>query len=279
MVTIVVWTRPWPTVRATSAGTATAQERAVGQQGQPAGVGEQARRAGWSSPRSEPTTRYTRPPCTTTITAPTAVKTAAVEAIPRPRCRWPEEGEGGLEAAEGDQGAGTSPPACGATATHAAEPGATRAGARVGAGFGQPAGGDHGVDGRDSSRQEKGQPGSAEGGQRAQGRAGDEPHPEGRARAGRTGGPGPPGPARSAAAAWATETLAPDAPSMIRPTSSTARPPASPVIRLPTAVPASDTSRTGLRPNRSETRPHSGEHTRLAAEKAATSRVASKEVV
>ena len=87
------------------------------------------------------------------------------------------------------------------------------------------------------------------------------------------------GPARSAAAAWATATLAPDAPSMIRPTSNTASPPASPVTRLPTAVPASDTSRTGLRPKRSDTRPHSGEHTKLAAEKAATSRVAWKEVV
>ncbi len=45
------------------------------------------------------------------------------------------------------------------------------------------------------------------------------------------------------------------------------------------AVPANETSSTGLRPNRSDTRPQSGEHTRLAAEKTATSSVASNEVV
>ena len=66
---------------------------------------------------------------------------------------------------------------------------------------------------------------------------------------------------------------------MIRPTSRTASPPARPVTRLPMAVPANDTSSTGFRPKRSDTRPHSGEQTKLAAEKAATSRVAWKEVV
>ena len=51
-------------------------------------------------------------------------------------------------------------------------------------------------------------------------------------------------------------------------------PPARPVSRLPTAVPASESSRIGLRPTRSDTRPHSGENRNDAAEKAATSPVA-----
>ena len=220
------------------------------------------------------------------MAAPTAVNTAADEAIPKPRCRGPEEGEGGLEAAEGDQGAerhhqqgsdaGTTGQGCDGPGRR---PTAGRARGSGPVGLGQAAGGHDGVDGGDPSGQEKGQPGSAERGQRAQGRA----RPRTRPRTPRPSSPNrrarSAGPARSAAAAWATDTLAPEAPSMIRPTSSTARPPARPVSRLPTAVPANDTSRTGLRPKRSDTRPHSGEHTKLAAEKAATSRVAWKEVV
>ena len=87
------------------------------------------------------------------------------------------------------------------------------------------------------------------------------------------------GPARSAADAWATDTLAPDPPSIIRPMSNSARPPARPVRRLPMAVPARATMRTGLRPNRSETRPHRGENTNLAAEKTVTSSAAWNEDV
>ena len=102
------------------------------------------------------------------------------------------------------------------------------------------------------------------------GRAGTNPEPERGARAGRTAGPAPPAPARSAAAAWATETLAPDAPSTIRPTKSSGKPPASPVKRLPTAVPANDTISTGLRPKRSDTRPQIGDPISWAKENAAT---------
>ena len=70
-------------------------------------------------------------------------------------------------------------------------------------------------------------------------------------------------------APWATETLAPDAPSMIRPRNSSHSDPASPVSRLPTAVPTSDRMMTGLRPMRSESRPSSGAQISWATEKAA----------
>ncbi len=82
------------------------------------------------------------------------------------------------------------------------------------------------------------------------------------------------GAATSATAAWATDTLAPDAPSMMRPTNSRAshrHPPATPVSRLPTAVPNSEISSTGLRPMRSDSRPHSGAHSSWASENEATS--------
>ena len=84
------------------------------------------------------------------------------------------------------------------------------------------------------------------------------------------------GEARSVTAPWATATLPPDAPSMIRPANSTHSAPAAPVRKLPTAVPNSESSRTGLRPMRSERRPRSGAHTNCAAEKEATSRPTSK---
>src|SRR3954468_17526796 len=83
------------------------------------------------------------------------------------------------------------------------------------------------------------------------------------------------GAATSATDAWATDTLAPDAPSMIRPTKSRASPPATPpampVSRLPTAVPNKEISSTGLRPMRSDSRPHNGRHTSCAIENEATS--------
>ena len=77
--------------------------------------------------------------------------------------------------------------------------------------------------------------------------------------------------ARSATAAWATDTLAPEMPSSTRPTNSTSSEPASPVSRLPTAVPASDSTRTGLRPTRSDSRPQTGANTNWAREKEASS--------
>ena len=64
-----------------------------------------ARRAGWSSSPKRATTGWIRPPCTTTITTPTAVKTAADEPMPKPKVAVAEQGEGGLEGAEGHQGA------------------------------------------------------------------------------------------------------------------------------------------------------------------------------
>jgi hypothetical protein len=45
-----------------------------------------------------------------------------------------------------------------------------------------------------------------------------------------------------------------------------------PVSRLPIAVPKSDSTSTGLRPTRSDTRPQTGENTNCASEKDATSR-------
>jgi hypothetical protein len=69
------------------------------------------------------------------------------------------------------------------------------------------------------------------------------------------------GAATSATDACATDTLAPEAPSMMRPTKSSAIPPASPVSRLPSAVPNSEISSTGLRPMRSgEPPPQRSEH-------------------
>ena len=61
-------------------------------------------------------------------------------------------------------------------------------------------------------------------------------------------------------------------PSMMRPANSSQSEPARPVTRLPTAVPTRDRIRTGLRPNRSETRPQRGEKTSCMREKDATSR-------
>ena len=78
------------------------------------------------------------------------------------------------------------------------------------------------------------------------------------------------GGATSATEACATDTLAPEMPSRTRPRNSTHRAPANPVTRLPTAVPASERTRTGLRPMRSDTRPQNGENTSCAPEKAAT---------
>ena len=76
----------------------------------------------------------------------------------------------------------------------------------------------------------------------------------------------------SVTAACATDTLAPLAPSTMRPRNSSHNSePASPVSRLPTAVPTSDMMITGLRPTRSDSRPVSGEHTSWATENDATS--------
>ena len=77
--------------------------------------------------------------------------------------------------------------------------------------------------------------------------------------------------ATSVTAAWATDTLAPLAPSMIRPRNSSHSDPASPVSRLPTAVPVSDRMMIGLRPKRSDSRPVMGEKTTCAMENEATS--------
>ena len=82
------------------------------------------------------------------------------------------------------------------------------------------------------------------------------------------------GAATSVTAAWATDTDAPEAPSMIRPSSSTQTAPARPVTSEATAVPAIDNTSTGLRPMRSDTRPQMGENTNWAAEKAVISPVA-----
>ena len=131
---------------------------------------------------------------------------------PEAQTACPEEGEGGLESAEGDQGAeshrqqGRHP---GATGQGARRPGRRWGRGRPTAGAparwvsGQPAGGHDGIDGGDGRGQEEGQPRPAEGGQRAQGRAGDEPDPERRPEqpeqpmpvgAARPGRPRPPGP-------------------------------------------------------------------------------------
>ena len=74
------------------------------------------------------------------------------------------------------------------------------------------------------------------------------------------------GAATSATAACATDTLPPDAPSMIRPRNSSGIAPATPVSRLPTAVPNNEMISTGLRPIRSESRPHTGANTSCANE-------------
>ena len=70
----------------------------------------------------------------------------------------------------------------------------------------------------------------------------------------------------SVTAAWATERLPPDAPSMIRPTNRTHSAPAAPVMKLPTAVPSRAMTITGLRPMRSDSRPSSGAPTSWASE-------------
>ena len=70
----------------------------------------------------------------------------------------------------------------------------------------------------------------------------------------------------SATAAWATDTLAPETPSTMRPTNSRARDPARPVSSVPAAVPTRERMSTGLRPTRSEIRPHTGAKTSWATE-------------
>ena len=72
--------------------------------------------------------------------------------------------------------------------------------------------------------------------------------------------------ARSATAAWATDRLPPEAPSMMRPANSSHRTPAAPVTKLPTAVPTSEMTITGLRPMRSDNRPSNGAHSSWASE-------------
>ena len=83
------------------------------------------------------------------------------------------------------------------------------------------------------------------------------------------------GAATSATDACATDTLAPEAPSMMRPMNSRASPPATPlatpVSRLPSAVPNSEISSTGLRPKRSDRRPQRGANSSWAIENEATS--------
>ena len=74
------------------------------------------------------------------------------------------------------------------------------------------------------------------------------------------------GGATSVTAPCATETLAPDAPSTMRPTNSIHTDVAPPVITLPTAVPNSDSRMTGRRPIRSDSRPNSGEKISWATE-------------
>ncbi len=77
--------------------------------------------------------------------------------------------------------------------------------------------------------------------------------------------------ATSVTDAWATETLAPDAPSSSRARNSSHSEPASPVRRLPIAVPTREATSTGLRPMRSDSRPVNGEQTSWASENEATS--------
>ena len=77
------------------------------------------------------------------------------------------------------------------------------------------------------------------------------------------------GSARSATAAWPTAYDDPEAPSSTRPRKSTHNAPASPVTRLPMDDPMRAAIRTGLRPIRSESRPHSGAATTWAAENTA----------
>ena len=79
------------------------------------------------------------------------------------------------------------------------------------------------------------------------------------------------GGATSVTDACATDTLAPLAPSMIRARNSNHSEPASPVSKLPIAVPTSDMMITGLRPKRSDRRPLIGENTTCAIENDATS--------
>ena len=75
----------------------------------------------------------------------------------------------------------------------------------------------------------------------------------------------------SATAAWATDRLAPLAPSMKRPRNSTHSAPAAPVTKLPMAVPMSEMTMTGLRPMRSLSRPSNGANTNWASENVANS--------
>ncbi|CAB4594349.1 unannotated protein [freshwater metagenome] len=84
------------------------------------------------------------------------------------------------------------------------------------------------------------------------------------------------GGARSVTAPWATATLAPDAPSKIRPRKRTHNAPAAPVTNDPTAVPSKEIMITGLRPMRSERRPRSGAHTNCARENEAKSNPTSR---
>ena len=75
----------------------------------------------------------------------------------------------------------------------------------------------------------------------------------------------------SVTALWATDTLAPLAPSMMRPRNSSQSALAAPVTKLPMAVPNREINSTGLRPMRSDRRPSSGEQTNWASENEANS--------
>ena len=75
----------------------------------------------------------------------------------------------------------------------------------------------------------------------------------------------------SPTAAWATDTDAPDTPSRMRPRKRIQIDPATPVSNDPRAVPKSDRSRIGLRPNRSLRRPHTGAKISWASENDADS--------
>jgi hypothetical protein len=79
------------------------------------------------------------------------------------------------------------------------------------------------------------------------------------------------GGATSATDACATETLAPEMPSSTRAKKRIVNDPARPVSTLPTAVPASDSTRTGLRPIRSDTQPQTGANRSCATENDASS--------
>jgi hypothetical protein len=109
----------------------------------------------------------------------------------------------------------------------------------------------------------KGSDGRTQGGQGTEGRADHEAESEGR-----TQQPHQPGPlvgsATSETVARATATLAPDAPSRMRPMNSIGSDPASPRMRLPIALPAMVMRRMGRRPTLSEMRPQIGENTNWA---------------